>query len=283
MEAFGDRLDKISLQKLLMLVSKQQLKPDFHFVPYKYGCYSFQAGADLQAMFKYNMVAREGDDWIKTDPESYLTNIKDRDRQVIRYAEQIYGGKTVDELIHISYVKYPYFAINSIVAKDILTKGEYDRVIEARPHCDRTMLFTIGYEGISLEEYINKLILNGVQVLCDVRKNSYSMKFGFSKSQLQTACNGVGIEFLHIPELGIDSDKRQSLDTQSDYDKLFLQYCRSTLPQVQGYLNKIIDLLIQHKSVALTCFESNINQCHRKHLADALVMHPLFAYELKHI
>lgn len=41
LEAFDNRLNKISLQKLLMLLSKQQQKPDFHFVPYKYGCYSF--------------------------------------------------------------------------------------------------------------------------------------------------------------------------------------------------------------------------------------------------
>ncbi len=34
------------------------------------------------------------------------------------------------------------------------------------------------------------------------------MKFGFSKSQLQAACLGVEIEFVHIPQLGIESDKR---------------------------------------------------------------------------
>ena len=38
LEAFDNKLDKISLQKLLMLLSKEQLKPDFHFVPYKFGC-----------------------------------------------------------------------------------------------------------------------------------------------------------------------------------------------------------------------------------------------------
>jgi hypothetical protein len=283
LEAFDNRLDKISLQKFLLLVTKQQLKPDFHFVPYKYGCYSFQATADLQTMAKYNQVVLQCNDWIKTDSEKYILSLRDRDRQAIRYIKQLYGSKTTDELIRLTYVKYPHLAINSVVAKDKLSPEEYLKVVEARPKSDKTILFTIGYEGVSLEEYINKLIVNDVKVLCDVRKNSYSMKFGFSKSQLQAACNGVGIEFMHIPQLGIDSDKRQELNSQADYDKLFTQYRTDVLVQTQIYQDNLLDLLNKHKRIALTCFEANINQCHRKHLADALVKHPLFAYEMKHI
>lgn len=283
LESFDNKLDKIRLQKLLMLVSKQQLKPDFHFVPYKYGCYSFQATADLQTMSKYHQVTLQCNDWIKTDTVNYLSGLKDRDRQAMRYIKQMYGDKTNEELIRITYVKYPHLAINSVMAKDKLSAEEYSKVLAAKPNSDKTVLFTIGYEGLSLEEYINKLIVNDIKVLCDVRKNSYSMKFGFSKSQLQTACTGVGIEFVHIPQLGIDSDKRQELKTQSDYDKLFAQYCTDVLSQTHAYQDIILDLIAKNKRVALTCFEANIYQCHRKHLADALVRHPGFKYQLKHI
>lgn len=283
LETFDNRLNKISLQKLLMLVSKQQQKPDFHFVPCKYGCYSFQATADLQTMSKYDQVVLENNDWVKTDTEKYLVSLKDSDRLVIRYIKQMYGNKTSDELIRLTYRKYPQLAINSIIAKDKLTEEDYQRVIEARPQSSKTILFTIGYEGISLEEYLNKLIANNIKVLCDVRKNSLSMKFGFSKSQLQNACNGVGIEYLHIPQLGIDSDKRQELNTQADYDKLFLLYRNNILTQTQDYQEKIIDILKNKKRVALTCFEANICQCHRKHLAEAIIKNPAFVYELKHI
>lgn len=283
LEAFDNRLDKISLQKLLLLVSKRQLTPDFHFVPYKYGCYSFQAAADLQTMIKYNQVAKQCDDWVKTDNEKYLASLKVSDRQAICYIKQAYGNKTSDELIRITYLKYPQLAINSVVAKDKLSPDEYQKIIDAKPQSNKTILFTIGYQGVSLEEFINKLIVNDVKVLCDVRKNSFSMKFGFSKSQLQTACNGVGIEFIHIPQLGIDSDKRQELNTQSDYDNLFARYRTDVLTQTQAYQDQLIGLLKNYKRIALTCFEANIHQCHRKHLADAIANHPSFAYELKHI
>src|SRR5665647_356317 len=88
LEAFDNRLDKISLQKLLMLFSKQQLKPDFHFVPSKYGCYSFQATADLQTMVKYSQVDMQCNDWVKTDTSNYLPVLKEHDRQAIRYIKQ---------------------------------------------------------------------------------------------------------------------------------------------------------------------------------------------------
>ncbi|HPH00458.1 MAG TPA: DUF488 domain-containing protein [Tenuifilaceae bacterium] len=234
-------------------------------------------------MAKYNQVILQGNEWVKIDNEKYLLSLKERDRQAIKLIKQLYGAKTSNELIRITYIKYPYLAINSTVAKDKLSSDEFDKVLQAKPKSDKTILFTIGYEGLSLEEYLNKLILSDIKVLCDVRRNPLSMKFGFSKSQLQKACQGVGIEYVHIPELGIESDKRQVLNTQSDYDKLFSLYRSEMLTQTLDYQLKLITLLKEKKRIALTCFEANINQCHRKHLADAIVNLSDFNYELKHI
>jgi len=109
------------------------------------------------------------------------------------------------------------------------------------------------------------------------------MKYGFSKSQLKKACEGIGIGYIHIPELGIDSDKRQSLNLQVDYDKLFEIYRSEILTQTFGVQIKLLNLLKEKERIALTCFEANINQCHRKHLADAIVRLSGFDYQLKHI
>ena len=283
LETFDNRLEKIRLQKLLLLVSKQQEKPDFYFVPYKFGCFSFQANADLSTMVKYNQVKVEGNVWYKTDSEKYLGSLKLRDRQAIVYIKHLYGNKNADELISLTYNKYPYFAVNSTIAKDVLNSEAYQKVLDARPKSDKTILFTIGYEGVSLEEYLNKLILHDVKMLCDVRKNSLSMKYGFSKSQLQNACEGVGIKYIHIPQLGIDSDKRQTLHCQADYDNLFAIYRTEVLTETREYQNQLLNLLLEHKRIALTCFEANICQCHRTHLANAIVNLPDFNYELKHI
>jgi uncharacterized protein (DUF488 family) len=120
-------------------------------------------------------------------------------------------------------------------------------------------------------------------MLCDVRKNSLSMKYGFSKSQLKNACEGVRIKYEHMPDLGIESDKRQELHSQADYDILFRQYRNEILTKTHTQQEHILELLKTNKRIALTCFEANIYQCHRKHLAEAITNIPGFNYELRHI
>lgn len=283
LQVFNNELDKISLQKLLMLFTKLQSRPDYHFVPYKFGCYSFQASADLSTMAKYKQVEEVGKKWLKTDKTDYLQELKDSDRKALRNIKSLYAGKTKDELIRITYLQYPFFVLNSTISHEILNATEYQAVEQVKPSFSSTVLFTIGYEGVSLEEYLNKLIVNGIKMLCDVRKNSLSMKYGFSKSQLKHACEGVKIQYVHIPDLGIESDKRQELHNQSDYDILFRQYRTDTLTKTRPQQEYILELLKENKRIALTCFEANICQCHRKHLAEAVTKLPGFDYELKHI
>ncbi len=81
-------------------------------------------------MSKYNQVKRDGNYWIKTDTTDYMSSLKERDRQAIRYIKLQHGNKNVDELIKLTYTRFPYFALNSTIAKDRLTKEEYQRVLE---------------------------------------------------------------------------------------------------------------------------------------------------------
>lgn len=283
MQVFDNNLEKLRLQKLLFLFNRMQDEKSFHFVPYKYGCYSFQANADLKTMIKYNLVSLENNNWVKVDHSDYLSQLKSKDLQALKNIVNIHGKKTSHELIHYTYTNYPYFATKSTIAKDCLTNDEWTKVCNTIPKNPDFKLYTIGYEGISLEEYLNKLIINDIKVLCDVRRNSLSMKYGFSKSQLRYACENLSIKYVHIPELGIESESRQGLNNQLDYDKLFIEYKRSTLQATSIQQNQLIELVNDYKRVAITCFEANINQCHRKHLAEAIQNNPKFKYEIKHI
>jgi len=283
LQVFDNKLDKISLQKLLLLFTKQQSKPAFHFVPYKFGCFSFQANADLKTMEKYNMVKEGEKSWNKIDSKNYTLELRDTDRNILRDIKRSFAYKSPEDLIQITYRTYPFFALNSSIAEKVLSSDEYQKIEEIRPKQEDVVLFTIGYEGRSLEEYLNRLIIHNVKVLCDVRKNPLSMKYGFSKNQLKNACSGVGIEYIHMPDFGIESEKRQELHNQSDYDKLFHLYRQTTLVNTRNNQTDLVKLLANRKRIALTCFEANINQCHRKHLAEEITTHPDFKYELQHI
>jgi len=283
LQLFDGQLDKIRLQKLLFLFANKQVKAEYDFIPYKFGCYSYSANADMTAMVTKGFLDEDEKYFTKKDATDYLKQVKSADLKLLHEVKANYGKMSANALMKHTYINFPFYAIKSEVAENILTKEELEKVTKAKPREYQTVLFTIGYEGISLEKYLVRLLKNDIKVLVDVRNNPLSMKYGFSKSQLKKYCASLGIVYVHIPEVGIQSDQRQELNTQNDYDKLFAVYRKNNLIKTTGYQNEILNLLKKHKRIALTCFEANICQCHRKHLAEAIENLPDFNYEVKHI
>jgi hypothetical protein len=279
----GGSIEKIALQKLLFLFSRRQAIPAFEFVPYKYGCYSFSANADLTVMARKGMLVESDTSFGKNDPGDYVRQLHPEDAQLLCNVVSDYGGLDADALMRRTYIQYPYYATRSEAAARLLSKEEIEVVQSEKSASQKTILFTIGYEGISLEEYLNRLLRYDVRLLVDVRNNPLSMKYGFSKSRLRQYCTSLGIEYIHLPEVGIRSDQRRELHAQSDYDELFARYRAENLTQTIGVQKQILDLLQRQKRIALTCFEANIHQCHRKHLAEAIAHIPEFRYTVQHI
>ena len=79
-----------------------------------------------------------------------------------------------------------------------------------------------------MEAYLNTLLKTGVTLLCDVRRNPVSRKYGFSKSTLKRVCEGVALRYAHLPELGIASEQRRNSTTQESYNQLFQKIAMST-------------------------------------------------------
>lgn len=283
MQAFQGELDKIRLQKLLFLVSERQKEKVYDFIPYKYGCFSYSANADLTTMVQKGLLSETESHFKRADNQDYLRMLKDSDRKIIQDVSALYGKLSANGLMKHTYVNYPFWALNSVKAPQLLSENELKKVAECKNTDETTTLFTIGYEGISPEAYLNKLIKNNVHVLVDVRKNALSMKYGFSKSHLKRFCESVGIAYIHLPEVGIQSDKRQSLNTQQDYDVLFDDYKSSCLANTVSVQKLILELIKDKRRIALTCFEANICQCHRKPLAESITTLANNSFELKHI
>lgn len=209
--------------------------------------------------------------------------LKGKDTALLKEVVEAYGHYTTEELLQYTYTHYPYYALKSQVWDKYLTPDDWAQAKACIQRTPQPQLFTIGYEGKSLEAYVNQLIRHDVKVLCDVRKNAFSMKYGFSKKQLRTACEGVGIAYVHLPELGIPTDLRQHLDSQSDYDQLFDQYKKEVLPVKTSAQEEVITLLREKGNVALTCFEADSCQCHRRPLAEHIQSLPQFTYTLQHL
>src|SRR3982750_1999080 len=69
-------------------------------------------------------------------------------------------------------------------------------------------IFTIGYEGTTVGEFIAALQRAGVERVIDVRALPLSRRPGFSKSPLRAALQEVGIDYLHLKALGTPADGR---------------------------------------------------------------------------
>ena len=69
-------------------------------------------------------------------------------------------------------------------------------------------IFTIGYEGATVGEFIAALQSAGIERVLDVRALPLSRRPGFSKSSLRASLEQSGIEYIHLKALGTPSEGR---------------------------------------------------------------------------
>lgn len=272
LDALGGPVGNTDFQKLLFLYTREcEETPSYEFVPYKFGAFSFTSYADKRRLAATGLLTENENLWQLTDVGTQTARRQAVKPLVVARFCRERATLRGNALIAEQYRRFPYHATRSEIVEKVLPEAEARRLIaEALPPKAKPGLVTIGYERRSLEAYLNLLVRDAVTLLCDVRRNAISRKYGFSKGTLSKACDGVGIRYEHLPELGIDSQERRDLKTQADYDALFAEYERSSLPQQTGALSRIAGWVGAGERVALTCYEANICQCHRHCVAEAL-------------
>jgi uncharacterized protein (DUF488 family) len=173
--------------------------------------------------------------------------------------------------------------VKSKIAEKYLNKIELEKVDNEKNIDNSYCLSTIGYEGISIDCYLNKLIKNNIKLVCDVRKNPISLKYGFSKNQLKEHLRKVNIDYIHMPDLGIESERRRKINYKSEFKKLFQWYERELKTHKDSHVKKVLEYLREYRRIALTCFESSHLNCHRHKLACALTPKITFSCKLTHL
>ena len=129
-------------------------------------------------------------------------------------------------------------------------------------------LFTIGYEGVSIDNFITHLKDNAINCLLDVREIPLSRKRGFSKTALSERLNQENITYVHFKELGSPKPIRDKLKTNHDYSVFF--------KKVDEYLTNKIKAVedayryVSKNTCCLMCFEHLAATCHRKIVASKI-------------
>jgi len=264
-------LDKLMLQKICFLLNKEHNIPIYDFVPYKYGPFSFTLNNDLFSLQKKGLIELNENSVILKQSEDKI-KLK-LDYNVIETISDVYRrfGNDKKSMINYIYKKFPYYTQRSklyqkfdvnIKNKKNSNESETEKINENKKY-----LFTIGYEGKSLERFLTLLMQNEIDILVDVRNNPISRKFGFSKEKLKTFCEKLMVEYIHLPQLGIPIEYRKH-HSYNDMLKLFDFYYKNILlKNIDAIYNILSFLNNKNKRLAIMCFEGNVNFCHRKFVA----------------
>lgn len=271
LHAHGGSLERLRLMKLLLFAMHHRPQPLYHFVPYKFGAFSFQASKDLGALVARGLLDQSEVQWHLKDRTDHNSLLGLDDRTRIEHSAQRFASWKTRDIVRESYRLFPETALRSEMAGDLLDRDELRAVALAQPQPSAPGLYTIGYEGLDIDAFLNKLLGAGITLLCDVRRNALSMKYGYSKKQLEKYCSGVGIRYLHRPALGIASEQRQELTGPEAYKRLFSEYATCYLPKVVPAQQELLEDVHQEHRVAIMCFEKDPGCCHRSHLALSLV------------
>jgi hypothetical protein len=272
LDAVGESVGDMDFQRLLFLYTQEcEVAPSYDFVPDKLGASSITSCADKQKLVEAGLLAEDDQNWKLTKAGHVSARRKavepTRVAEFCRRHSRLRGKALMVEQCR----RHPYYATRSEGLDKLRLEPEaLARIKAAKPKRQPAGIVTIGYEGRSLEGYLNELLRAAVTVLCDVRRNPFSHKYGFFKGTLGKACAEVGIRYEHLPALGIASDKRRELETQADYDALFAEFERESLPQQGAALETIRAWVTAGERVALTCFERMAERCHRHCVAEAL-------------
>ncbi len=226
--------------------------PFYHFFAYKQGPFSHLCFDDLRKLRDNNLIDDE-ETTITKAGEAVLNDIGREHNQTIKTMLKSFPNEK--KITDYVYQKYPEYTIKS-------------ELIGQKPKKAEPGFFTIGYEGKDIDQFLNALISNNIGLLIDIRRNPFSMNFIYIKDALMKKLKDVSIDYLHIPELGIESEERKNLNTKADYEELFAKY-RQTLPIKEVYINRIIELGTT-KRIALLCFEADCNFCHRGEVAKVI-------------
>jgi uncharacterized protein (DUF488 family) len=127
-------------------------------------------------------------------------------------------------------------------------------------------IYSVGYEGFTLSDLVDRLASSKVEVLVDVRLNASSRRPGFSKKALSAALTAAGIEYRHERALGNPQDNRASFrdgDGESGRQRM-----REILSNGAG---TALDRLVEEaraRRVAVLCVERDRDRCHRQVITD---------------
>jgi len=267
----GRPLERTLLVKLAFLLrfetSVREEATFYDFVPYKYGPFSFALYRELRLMEQRGYVISAPAAVAISDQgrrHAWRASVRAEDPvlQGVRHIVASYGRHPVGLLLQHVYERYPWYASRSELAG--VPQARSRRGADAA-----VAVYTVGYEGSSIDAFLERLLRAGITAIIDVRANAVSRKYGFAGRTLAGIAQKLDVHYAHVPALGVDSRSRRNLSGEEDRRLLLDEYQQQVLPKRAPEIRRVASSLEQRPS-ALLCMERDPRRCHRSRLASVL-------------
>jgi ParB family chromosome partitioning protein len=178
------------------------------------------------------------------------------------------GYLTLEEPLPVQYQHQREWNLKQLVGRELNGKEfKFDFV-------------TIGYSQKTLQDLTSLLKLAKVTLLIDVRRNPQSMyRPEFNKDKLEKELTGIGVEYIHMPQLGIPRDARDEVYEGAITPKELLEQYETEALTNQA-VDKLLETVKGKGTFALLCTEIDPIMCHRHKIAEALIERGMVGYDL---
>ena len=185
---------------------------------------------------------KQADDFRLSTKHSYLKELTLTDKAALLRFKSNIGNLRGDSLVKKTYREFPQYTLRSKIADRHFTAEELKQRQFAFAVDTKPGVFSIGYEGLTIDSFLHKLIANSITVVVDVRNNPQSMKYGFSKKSFKQYIESAGMKYIHVPELGIPSSMRKGLGESVSHKTLFKTYESKLLPKHETKIKQLFRL-----------------------------------------
>lgn len=127
-------------------------------------------------------------------------------------------------------------------------------------------LFTIGYEGADLKDFVLTLKNLGVTCLADIRQLPISRRKGFAKTALSQALESEGIRYAHFRSLGDPKEGRDAAKA-GNYRLFVTIFTRHMQTEIAQDGLRQLEAIVGQEVVCLMCYEYDHKSCHRSIVA----------------
>jgi uncharacterized protein (DUF488 family) len=131
-------------------------------------------------------------------------------------------------------------------------------------------IYTLGYQGVDIDGYVQKLKAAGVGVVADVRETPWSHRRGFCKNILSTELSKAGIDYVHVKYAGNPKANRRTAPDLTECLRRYRDYLEENPTGITDLIEVVRKAASRNRTVCLTCFERDVNDCHRSILVDAM-------------